>query len=1059
MKPIRLTLRAFGSYGAEQTVDFTRPDQNLFLVTGDTGAGKTTLFDAIVFALYGEASSSSNRKDGQELQSQYAGYDVSPFVELTFSEAGEVYTVRRAPMHLRSKKRGAGVTSQSEVVTLTMPDGTDYPQKEIDRKIEAIVGLTKDQFMQVAMIAQGEFMEPLRAKSDEKKVIFRKLFGTELFQKIVSELSERCKAKRAEIARIRTACQTEVAHIVVPGDYPGADEVAALKYALLEGDRLNAVEMERLMAALDKLCIWLEARRDASKATYDDQSKRRDGCRDRWTQAEALNRAFDQLTQAEESLRDCEAKAPEVAEMSRRIDQINAAYEIQAVNKAYIDADRAMKEAGEKLAQQKAALPGLMRAEEAAIETEDRAKAGQEAALKACSVTTERVRKALEALRKIDAAQRDVAQAEAAWRDEELTAQSAQQALGEFEARVKRWQDRAEALSDAGAALERWRARRAEADSLETELQAVGKMDTDAAIQRRKADLAAREYAAARAEYLTANDDYQQKQAAFLDAQAGFIAQNWLTPGKPCPVCGSTEHPSPCRLSETHRDLTREGVEALGAEVSRLNEVQSGKSRIAGSAARALEEKTAQTAAALDRMRMRMASVVAQVSDTATLDELERHLPRYKKVLLEEGLKVQADAKALVEVQTALRSAGAEREKRLRAVTETVRRQNEAREVLASRRAALSACEEQRDYPTAEAAEAAQKSAEAERDTMNAAYADAHRAAGRAHAQREACGTLIRRYTEELPDLTQRRTACRAAYDEILSASDMGEAEWQAITGKHRKSETEDLRRVIDAHNAQKASAQGAKEAAKQAIGNRDRPDMVALKAEVEREEVRLKTVQSDYDVVREQHRVNQSVLDALAPKLKERGAVVREYNRLESLYRRLSGNETGARMDIETYAQRYYLKRILASANLRFREMSAGQFELRMVPEDQAGAGRNRGLDLMVFSSVTGREREVRTLSGGESFMAALSLALGMADQIQQSAAAIHLDVMFIDEGFGSLDDHAREQAVRVLRRMAGGDKLIGIISHVSELKTEIEDQLLVTRDEKGSRAEWQIS
>mgnify|MGYP003220209864 CR=1 FL=1 len=156
--------------------------------------------------------------------------------------------------------------------------------------------------------------------------------------------------------------------------------------------------------------------------------------------------------------------------------------------------------------------------------------------------------------------------------------------------------------------------------------------------------------------------------------------------------------------------------------------------------------------------------------------------------------------------------------------------------------------------------------------------------------------------------------------------------------------------------------------------------------------------------------------------------------------------------MDIETYVQRYYLERILYAANRRFGEMSAGQFELRMCDITKAGEGRNRGLDLMVYSNVTGKEREVRTLSGGESFMAALSLALGMADQI-------HLDMMFIDEGFGSLDSQSRDQAVRVLQQMAGGSKLIGIISHVSELKQEIEDQLIVSKDEEGSSARWQIS
>ena len=192
---------------------------------------------------------------------------------------------------------------------------------------------------------------------------------------------------------------------------------------------------------------------------------------------------------------------------------------------------------------------------------------------------------------------------------------------------------------------------------------------------------------------------------------------------------------------------------------------------------------------------------------------------------------------------------------------------------------------------------------------------------------------------------------------------------------------------------------------------------------------------------------------------MEKRKAVVEEHARIDTLYRMTSGNVSGSRMDLETFVQRYYLERILYAANRRFQEMSAGQFELRMYDLKKAGEGKNRGLDLMVYSTVTGKEREVRTLSGGESFMAALSLALGMADQIQQSSAAINLDMMFIDEGFGSLDEHSRNQAVRVLQEMAEGSRLIGIISHVSELKQEIEDQLIVTKDENGSHVKWQIS
>ena len=219
-----------------------------------------------------------------------------------------------------------------------------------------------------------------------------------------------------------------------------------------------------------------------------------------------------------------------------------------------------------------------------------------------------------------------------------------------------------------------------------------------------------------------------------------------------------------------------------------------------------------------------------------------------------------------------------------------------------------------------------------------------------------------------------------------------------------------------------------------------------------EEAENQLQNLRNEQEQWNQYTRTDCAAYDILKPKMENRAQILAQHQRINELYNRLAGNISGSRMDLETFVQRQYLEKILYAANRRFLEMSAGQFELRMYDLEKAGEGRNHGLDLMVYSAVTGKVREVRTLSGGESFMAALSLALGMADQIQESSAAIHLDVMFIDEGFGSLDENSRNQAVRVLQEMAGGSKLIGIISHVTELKQEIDDQLIVSKDENGS-------
>ena len=251
-------MQAFGSYGKITTIDFTKTNQNIFLISGDTGAGKTTIFDAIVFALYGEASSNINKKVGLELQSQFMDTSIEPFVELEFSEKRgekeEIYIVKRIPRHKRLKKKGAGDTEESEKVSLILPDGTSYPQKETDKKLEEIVGLTKEQFMQVTMIAQGEFMELLRAKSDEKKEIFRKLFHTELFQDIVEELAKRKKEKLSEITGIRTTCQTEVSHILIPENYGGKETLQNLKDRILNSQKLSVTVLEELLEELQLLC-------------------------------------------------------------------------------------------------------------------------------------------------------------------------------------------------------------------------------------------------------------------------------------------------------------------------------------------------------------------------------------------------------------------------------------------------------------------------------------------------------------------------------------------------------------------------------------------------------------------------------------------------------------------------------------------------------------------------------------------------------------------------------------------------------------------------------------
>jgi exonuclease SbcC len=238
------------------------------------------------------------------------------------------------------------------------------------------------------------------------------------------------------------------------------------------------------------------------------------------------------------------------------------------------------------------------------------------------------------------------------------------------------------------------------------------------------------------------------------------------------------------------------------------------------------------------------------------------------------------------------------------------------------------------------------------------------------------------------------------------------------------------------------------------------KPDMEALQRAIDECTAKYEDINDRKTKLVRTLEDDKGVLVSLEAQLEQRQKTIREYTKLDTLYRIISGSVNKQnKMDLETFVQRFYLRQILISANQRFTKMTAGQFELQLKDVDDAGKVKNEGLDLMVYSLITGKKREVRTLSGGESFMAALSLALGMADRIKEGSGAINLDMMFIDEGFGSLDEHSRGQAVRILKEMAGSDRMIGIISHVTELKQEIDSQLVVTKNENGSTAVWKIN
>lgn len=1080
MKPIKLTMQAFGSYAGETTIDFEKPNQNLFLITGDTGAGKTTIFDAIVFALYGEASSSSNVKRGVELVSQFASPKVKPFVRLVFSEnvsgTEEIFTVYRVPRHpklskaLKPTKISKSAKIQNGEVSLIMPDGTEYNPKEADKKIEEIVGLSKEQFMQIVMIAQGEFMELLRARSDDKKLIFRKLFHTGIYGDISDELKKRVAEKAGNLGDIATVVKTNISGIEIPDDDEASQTLIQSKTRIQSSPRINVAETESFVDGMEGLCGRLKDKIDESQKRVDDQKINRDFRRDELTRGKTLFAAFESMEAARKQLSECEQKQAIIDEEEVLIKRLTDAYEIDGIHQMAAEAKKRLEDTKATLEELKKALPELEAKSQDADKQEVNLKATRDEKLSQFTKVKERTDKALKLFQDIEKKSLETVKLEKELSGLETALNKANAALEDFETAVSNDRRREDELKDADTWLERCKTGIKEAKNIEDSLKTLDKSHKELIKQKKSAEEALKNYEEIRKKSEEKSHEYQMKNSAFLDAQAGLLARDCLRPGEPCPVCGSIEHPTPAALKEGEEELSSDFIRKLRDEADSLAKEREEASSLVAEQKKSAEEKRLAYDGNFEQILQRaMESLEGsglKFSGAPTLDEIKNIIKKRLAGLKKEKAGATKDSEELGTIRERLKNSEDMR-KNLKEAQEKARSDESAAKTLVERgQEGLKTLKAQMEFDSKDVVKATLKAATKERDDAEKAYKDASRVASDERTRLNETQTRIKTSEEALPGLEKEASDKEHCYQDMLDEKGFDEAGWKELTASHEKEEIEGLQSQVEEHKRLKSEALGSFKNAQGIIGDSEKPDIDRLNYLLDEASESLSKLEEGLDSLKATYNTDSRALSALTPKLKERMRLVAEFDMLDGLYRRLSGTVLGqSKMDIETFVQRYYLKRILSSANRRFLDMSAGQYELRVLDEDKGLDGMavdkrtNHGLDLTVYSFVTGKEREVRTLSGGESFMAALSMALGMADQIVRGHASVNLDMMFIDEGFGSLDDHSRDEAVRVLMQMAGGSKLIGIISHVSELKGQIEDQLIVTKDENGSHISWQIS
>lgn len=1065
MKPILLTMQAFGSYGEKTEIDFQKGG-DFFLISGDTGSGKSTIFDAMMFALYGEVSTNGSGKEN-ELLSQFVDVrNDKPLVSLVFTAhqhgQEETYKITRTPRHIRPAKRtGAKQQEEGETAELLMPDGSQYPGKlsETNRKIEELVGLTADQFRKVVMIAQGEFMDFLRAGSKEKTELLRDLLKTDYYY----QLSERLKTLAKEKNTAAKTQRAKLSLIAANAETKGLPEEDALALDKAKGTVIKAAEklqpeqVDALVDVLSDMCARLEMQQRELAQRQTTAQVERDECMKRIEAAQPLMQRFKELEDAEKTLQECAAQADEIEEKRGLIGKIRDAWAIEPKYQRMKDARDGLTNGQTELAAKQQELPQLKQTAADAAALHQQMEKTKDAATTQCAEVETKVEKALETFDALDEAEKALRQAEEADTKAKTNAESAKKALDDFKNQEDAWRKQEAELQGAEAAYEVCKQQNQQYRDLKKSLEDLHGNQKDVQEKARQAAAAKDAYASATQKYQREQKAYDDYRLAFLNAQAGLLARE-LVSGKPCPVCGALEHPAPCQLTQENQQLNRGELDRRRKAADDAAKAQEEKAKESESAQVKLTERQ-KAAEEAERKLVENAKNIRENVPMATAADVEAMLQAWLPELQSASKSVQAKVDALKKVRENLDGAKEKREQLEKAAADA---QETAKSTENEKTTAATALDIHKKelsggaYRTREDAVAQRTQAKEAKQKAEAAASQAAGKERQAQKAKTECRARIQQLDAEMPKKQADAEEFNQQYQQTMAEKSLDEAQWRQLAADYDAEEPDRLQKEASDFDQRKSKAEGQCATAQNAIAGREKPNMAKLEAASKAAESALKEVSDALETAKHLHSDNARVLKDLRDGRDPLAKACKEANTAQHLSDVMAGTESGNRMNLETFVQRNYMEKILCDANRRFRDMSNGQFELKLINVEDAGEGKNKGLDLEVYSIVTGKTRSVNTLSGGESFMAALSLALGMADQIQAATAAIHLDVMFIDEGFGSLSDNTRNEAVNILKEMAGKQRQIGIISHVSELKDEIENQLIVKKDDRGSHISW---
>ncbi len=1020
MKPVKLTISAFGPYAGTQVIDFrVLGDRSFFLIHGPTGSGKTTILDAICFALYGDTSGAERK--GEQMRSDHADVTVPTEITFDFVLGADSYRILRYPEQERPKKRGEGVTKMAKNATLWRRTGLNDDAAEgvvlaagwekVTEEVEKLLGFKSSQFRQVVMLPQGEFRRLLMAETRERQAIMEILFRTEFYRRLEEFLKESAKNLQAEIKQL-----ADQRNWVLQNAGAGSWDELEQKYkANLEQQREVKENIKKCGAALKTAQDHLEAgkrvqeklkeKEDAEKAVKELAQKAPviEVKRAELTRAKLAAGLWDAANLLHTRVREAEAAATNLE--NKRVVKNKA-------KEAYEKAAKALATEIEKEPEREAAGREVARLEELVAKV-----AALAEALQAVGKAGELVKAAKTAQAKAEDYLAGIRKAI----EEKTAACSAAKTIA----------DQATALEAAYLLAEETCRKRQTLENYRRELAKALNFYNQAEKKHRQAET---RYAAAREKLADLQEQWDKGQAAIL---AGG-----LTRGEPCPVCGSLDHPNPAVAggvlpSEADLKSCRQAVSELEEALNRARN-ECGKLKTIKSTAQSRVEDLEKELG--EKAHIDLAALLATVSKAKevwsqacraqkTASGLEAELERLKEQEKQADRLWEEYKDKYQKANTELEAARAVLHERESSVPENLHDPaalDKARQEARQRKDILTARFEQ-----------AKKTAEEAKQAL----------AGAEAAEKEAlAGWRSAVDLREEEELSFQKRLKSAGFD---SLKDYEDARRTPEEIKKTEKEIKDFDEALHAARDRQARAARAAEGLKE-------PDMEKLV----REEATVKTA---YEQLLKKEGLLQSQVEEGLRSLEKLAELEGKLKSLEDRYMvigRLSEVANGKNKYGLTF-QRFVLGALLddvtVAATQRLKLMSRGRYHLQRTME-LARRNAAGGLDLEVFDTYTGAARNVATLSGGETFLASLSLALGLADVVQSYSGGIHLDTIFVDEGFGTLDPESLDFAMRALIDLQKGGRLVGIISHVPELKERIDARLEIRPTERGSVAGFRI-